>query len=95
VGTNGLTVRITHPFHPLTGRTFELVSRSQHWGEERVIYRAADGTLPSIAVTLTDFAPPDVFCRVAAGRAAFRMVDLLALSILLDQIGTRLDAGDA
>jgi hypothetical protein len=60
-----------------------------------VIYRAADGTLPSIAVTLTDFAPPDPFCRVAAGRAAFRMIDLLALSTLLDQIGTRLDGGDA
>jgi Family of unknown function (DUF5372) len=79
----------------LTGQSFELVSRSQHWGEERVIYRAADGTLPSIAVTLTDFAPPDAFCRVAAGRAAFRMIDLLALSTLLDQIGKRLEVGDA
>jgi hypothetical protein len=79
----------------LTGQSFELVSRSQHWGEERVIYRAADGTLPSIAVTLTDFAPPDAFCRVAAGRAAFHMIDLLALSTLLDQIGKRLDVGDA
>jgi hypothetical protein len=60
-----------------------------------VIYRAADGTLPSIAVTLTDFAPPDAFCRVAAGRAAFRMIDLLALSTLLDEIEKRLDVGDA
>jgi hypothetical protein len=72
-----------------------LVSRSQHWGEERVIYRAADGTLPSIAVALTDFAPADPFRHVAAGRAAFRMVDLLALSALLDQIGQRLDGSDA
>jgi hypothetical protein len=79
----------------LTGQSFELVSRSQHWGEERVIYRAADGTLPSIAVTLTDFAPPDAFCRISAGRAAFRMVDLLALSALLGQIGKRVDGGDA
>jgi uncharacterized protein DUF5372 len=95
VGTSGLTVRITHPFHPLTGQSFELVSRSQHWGDERVIYRAADGRLPSIAVTLTDFAPPDAFCRVAAGRAAFRMIDLLALSVLLEQIGNRWEDGDA
>jgi hypothetical protein len=95
VGTSGLTVRITHPFHPLTGQSFELVSRSSHWGEERVIYRATDGTLPSIAVALTDLAPPDPFCRIAAGRAAFRTIDLVALSALLDQIGKRLDSGDA
>jgi hypothetical protein len=79
----------------LTGQSFELVSRSQHWGEERVIYRAADGTLPSIAATLTDFAPPDAFRRVSAGRAAFGMVDLLGLSALLDQIGKRLDGHGA
>ena len=95
MGTSGLTVRITHPIHPLTGQSFELVSRRSHWGEERVTYRATDGTLPSIAVALTDLAPPDSFCRVAAGRAAFRMVDLLALSALLDQIWKRLDGGDA
>jgi hypothetical protein len=95
VGTSGPTVRITHPFHPLTGQSFELVSRSPHWGEERVIYRAADGTLPSIAVALTDAAPPDAFCRVAAGRAAFRTVDLLALGALLNQIMERWGGGDA
>jgi hypothetical protein len=59
-----------------------------------VIYRAADGTLPSIAVTLTDYAPSDAFCRVADGRAAFRMTDLLVLRDLLDQIGKRLGGGD-
>jgi hypothetical protein len=79
----------------LTGQSFELVSRGQHWGEERVIYRAADGTLPSIAVTLTDFAPPDAFRRVAAGRAAFRVVDLLALYALLEQIEKRLGGDDS
>jgi hypothetical protein len=88
-------VRITHPFHPLTGQSFELVSRGQHWGEERVIYRAADGRLPSIAVALTDLAPPDAFCRIADGRAAFRMIDLLALRTLLNQIEKRLDVSDA
>ncbi|WP_405023139.1 DUF5372 family protein, partial [Mesorhizobium sp. P13.3] len=27
MGTTGLTVRITHPFHPLKGQTFEMISR--------------------------------------------------------------------
>ena len=86
VGTTGLTVRITHPFHPLNGQTFEVISRSPHWGEDRVIYRAADGTLPTISADMTDMAYPDAFRRIAAGRAAFRTVDLMDLVTLLDRI---------
>ncbi|WP_369127016.1 DUF5372 family protein, partial [Bradyrhizobium yuanmingense] len=26
-------MRITHPFHPLCGRKFELICRRRHWGE--------------------------------------------------------------
>ena len=40
----------------LRGQTFDVVSRNPHWGEDRVIYRAADGTLPTIAVGMTDMA---------------------------------------
>jgi hypothetical protein len=95
VGTTGLTVRITHPFHPLKGQTFEVISRSLHWGEDRVIYRAADGTLPSIAAAMTDMAQLDAFGRVAAGRAAFRTADLMALVALLDRISAPVGADDA
>ena len=87
-------MRITHPFHPLVGQAFELVSRGQHWGEDRVIYRASDGTLPTIAAALTDVVSPDPFRRMAAGRAAFRTVDLLGLRVLLDQIAERLGGCD-
>jgi hypothetical protein len=88
-------VCITHPFHPLVGQSFELVSRSPHWGEDRVIYRASDGTLPSIAIAMTDLQPPDAFHRVASERAAFRTVDLLGLRVLLDQIATRMGCNNA
>lgn len=44
-----------------------------------MIYRAADGTLPTIAAAFTDADSPDVFRHIAAGRAAFRMVDLIEL----------------
>ena len=88
-------MRITHPFHPLAGQTFEVVSRSPHWGEDRVIYRAADGTLPTIAARLTDMEAPDAFRRVAAGRAAFRTIDLLRLVTLLDQITASTGDGNA
>jgi hypothetical protein len=88
-------VRITHPFHPLCGQSFELVSRSPHWGEDRVIYRASDGTLPTIAAAFTDAEQPDVFRRIAAGRAAFRTVDLVELLALFQQRSRRNDGEDA
>ena len=59
-----------------------------------MIYRGADGTLPTIAVSMTDAEPPDAFRRIAVGRAAFRMVDLLKLRGLLDQICKQLEIGD-
>jgi hypothetical protein len=90
VGTTGVAVQITHPFHPHCGQTFELINRGQHWGEDRVIYRALDGTLPTIAAEFTDLGLQDAFRHVAAGRAAFRTVDLLGLQALLDQVAERL-----
>ena len=58
-----------------------------------MIYRGEDGTLPTIAVSMTDAEPPDAFRRIAAGRAAFRVVDLLKLRALLDQICEQLESG--
>ena len=80
-----MVVRITHPFHPCRGQQFELVSRGRHWGDDRVVYRAADGVLRTIATALTDIEGPDAFRRIAAGRAAFRTVDLLRLLGVLEQ----------
>ncbi|MBI2917614.1 MAG: hypothetical protein HYY01_06420, partial [Chloroflexi bacterium] len=31
--------RVVHPFHPLTGREFDLVGCGHTWGEHRVFYR--------------------------------------------------------
>ncbi|MER8438818.1 Y4bD/Y4pK family protein [Mesorhizobium sp. M1312] len=64
-------------------------------GEHRVIYRAADGSLPTIAAAMTDMEKPDAFRRVAAGRAAFRTSDLLDLLTLLDRISAPAEADDA
>jgi len=86
VGTTGLTVRITHPFHPLTGQELDLVCRRRHWGEDRVVCRTPDGTLHTVTSDLTDVDPPNDFQRIAAGRAAFRTVDLLALRAVLDRL---------
>ncbi|MGZ9105801.1 MAG: DUF5372 family protein [Rhodoplanes sp.] len=93
--TGRLKVRITHPFHPLTGHEFELIRRHSHWGENRVVYVGEDGRLRTISAVLTDIAAVDEFRRVADGKAAFRTVDLLTLCDLLDQLGLRTGPDDA
>ena len=75
---------MTHPFHPLHGREFELIQSRPCWGMVRVDYLAEDGTLRNLPKAWTSAAAEDPFVRVAAGRSAFRVSDLLALATLLD-----------
>jgi Family of unknown function (DUF5372) len=81
-------VRITHPFHPDSGREFDLICRRPHWGEDRVVYAGDDARLRTISAALTDLAPADEFRLMAGGRAAFRTIDLMSLRELLDRLGT-------
>jgi Family of unknown function (DUF5372) len=85
--------RITHPFHPRYGARYELVTRRHNWGEDRVFYYDAKGTLRSLAANVTDVVPPDPFTQIAAGRSAFRVEDLLALRTLLDRIAQQRQGG--
>ncbi len=71
---------MTHPFHPLRGREFELIQRKLCWGIERVYYMGEDGVLAHIPVGWTSVAVEDPFVEVAGGRSAFRVEDLLALA---------------
>jgi hypothetical protein len=71
--------RIIHPFHPLHGVEYELVSRKLTWGEDRIFYYAPSGKLKSMLTNVTDVVPIDAFDRLSAGRSAFRVDDLLEL----------------
>lgn len=93
--TTCLKVRITHPFHPHSGREFELICRRRHWGEDRVVYSGDDRRLRTISAAFTDVAPLDEFRLVAGDKAAFRTVDLMTLCELLDRLGARRGADDA
>jgi hypothetical protein len=86
------TFMITHPFHPQKGCRFALVTHRKNWGEDRVYFHDAEGRLRAIAASWTSFALQDPFCKVAAGRCAFRFVDLSELVVLLRQIAHRTDA---
>jgi hypothetical protein len=80
--TNGLNrcFKITHPFHPWSGQTFELVTYLHTWGENRVYFqRREDDHLVSVPASWTDVIPEDPFVLLAAGRSLFRISDLLEL----------------
>jgi hypothetical protein len=77
-------VRVTHPFHPWSGREFVFVAVRQTWAEDRVFFLDSEGRQYSLPVGWTDAAPPDVFVAVAAGRCAFKVTDLLALAWLVE-----------
>ncbi len=85
------TFRVTHPFHPLRGRTFQLVDCRQTWGEDRVYFHNDSGQLARLPLQWTDVVPDDPTVEVGAGRAHFRYHDLCRLADLL----TRLDAPPA
>lgn len=75
---------MTHPFHPLYGRTFELLTRSQAWGVDRVAYEDDEGRWRSIPASWTDASAPTPFVGIAAGRAYLRPDDLLRLVELVE-----------
>ena len=77
--------RITHPFHPLRGSVYELVTRKLTWGEDRVFYYAPSGKLKSLLTNVTDVASTDAFDRISEGRSAFRVDDLLELWRVFDK----------
>ena len=78
--------RVIHPFHPLFGQEFELISYSHSWGEERVSFHDQEGRLRSLPAIWTSVAAPDPFVVISAGRSLFRVKELLVLASLLREL---------
>ncbi len=67
-GEHGFT--ITHPFHPLFGQTFPLLSQQLVWGEERVFFADPQTqAVRSLPTAWTNLALSDPFLVVADGKA--------------------------
>ena len=88
-------MRVTHPFHPLSGREYEFVEHRQNWGEDRVYLRDAGGVLFSLLTGWTDAAPVDPFVVIAAGRCPFTAEGLLAVADLIDRLRSHPGSGTA
>lgn len=63
-----------------------LITRTRHWGEDRVTFFDEDGHLHWLLVSWTSVDEPDAFSRTAAGRSWLRMDDLARLRALVDEV---------
>ncbi len=77
---------VTHPFHPLRGKQFVLVTRRQTWGEDRVNYFDDNGKLCSMLTFWTSVADKDYFLQASDGQSWLRVDDLYDLQALLQTI---------
>ncbi|MBW2634238.1 MAG: hypothetical protein JRE14_08990 [Deltaproteobacteria bacterium] len=83
------TFRITHPFHPYRNIEFEIDSVRRSAYEYRVLFFNAKERRSSVPLDWTDIGTVDPFVAVSAGRALFRVEDLLGLVRLIEEINSR------
>ena len=79
-------VRITHPFHPLCSKEFDLIEHKCLFGESYLFFCHPSGHLRQIPAVWTDFLKTDAFVEVAAGRSSLHADFLLQLTELLKQL---------
>jgi hypothetical protein len=76
-------VRVTHAFHPLSGRQFDLIEHRAIFAENVVYFHDDLGELREIPAVWTDFVALDPFVEVAAGRSPLHAGRLLELADLV------------
>jgi len=79
-------VRITHPFHPLYGKQFELIEHRFIFTESYVYFHDASDHLREIPAVWTDFVKGDSFVELAAGCSPLHAGSLLELADLVEQM---------
>jgi len=80
-------VRVTHPFHPLSGKLLACVGERFNRYGRRLLLRVDDETVYSVPPQWTDLASPDPEIVMVRCRGLFRVADLLELARLIDQLG--------
>lgn len=86
-------MRITHPFHPLRGKPFDLVEHRYVFTESYLYFLDECGQLREIPAVWTDFVSGDVFVEHAAGRSPLHAGRLRELADLVARM-TRELGGD-
>jgi Family of unknown function (DUF5372) len=82
-------VRVTHPFHPFADRELACVGERHNRSGKRLLLRVDDSTICSVPPQWTDAAAPDPEVVMGRGRALLRVVDLVGLARLVEQLSAR------
>jgi len=73
-------VGITHPFHPLSGKRFDLIEHRCSFGLSLLYFHDDYGRLREIPAVWTDFETGDAWVELAAGRSPLHAECLLELA---------------
>jgi hypothetical protein len=82
-------VRVTHPFHPQSGRQLICVGKRNNRYGMTVLLEADDGLIYSVPPQWTDLVAPDPEIVLSDQHALFRVTDLLELARLIDRLNGR------
>ena len=82
-------VRITHPFHPLSGRQLPCVGERYNRYGMTLLLQIDDESVCSVLPQWTDVVAVDPEIAMGGHRALFRVVDLLELAGLVDRLSKR------
>jgi Family of unknown function (DUF5372) len=77
--------RVVHPFHPLFGQEFEVLSGREGRPEDRLYFEHADGRPASIPKHFTDLGPIEPVVVMGRGACLFRVADLLELCSMIER----------
>jgi len=79
-------VRVTHPFHPLSGRQLVCVGERYNRYGTRLLLRVDEDHVCSVPRQWTDVVAPDPEVVIGEGRALIRAADLLELADLVSRL---------
>jgi len=79
-------VRVTHPFHPLSGRQLVCVGERNNWYGTRLLLRVDEDHVCSVPRQWTDVLVPDPEAVLGKGCALLRIADLLELADLVARL---------
>ena len=84
---------VSHPFHPLYQRQFELLSYRKSWGRQFIDFQYDNGKTGAIPLAWTDADQADPFLTISQSRSVFRVPELLQLVELID-LATQSDSDE-
>jgi hypothetical protein len=88
-------VRITHPFHPFSGRQLVCVGERYNRSGKRLLLRIDDSRVCSVPPKWTDMSESDPEVTIGQERALFTVADLMDLACLVTRLSSHRRADSA